>query len=241
MTRARKKARLEVDILTLFPKMLEAPLSESMMGRAQEAGVVKFRIHNLRDWSDDPRHQKVDDRPFGGGAGMVIRPEPVYRALKKLGGLKKGRQKAWVVYLSPQGDVLNQRVAEKLATRKKLILLCGHYEGIDERIMNFVDQEVSIGDYVLTGGELPALVLAEAVARLVPGVVGDPESVKNDSFTAGILDYPHYTRPRLWRGVSVPEVLLSGNHQRITQWRRDQALRNTAEKRPDLKRTDMRG
>ncbi len=238
---ARKKAPLVIDILTLFPKMLEGPLDESMMGRAQSAGLVRFRIHDLREWSDEPRHKKVDDRPFGGGAGMVIRPEPLYRALKELGGLKKGRWKPWVVYLSPQGDVLNHQLAEKMAKRRHLILICGHYEGIDERVLNFVDQEVSIGDYVLTGGELPALVLAEAVARLVPGVVGDPESVKNDSFTTGILDYPHYTRPRQWRGLSVPEVLLSGNHREIAKWRREMALRNTAKKRPDLKQKDRRG
>lgn len=238
---ARKKAQLQVDVLTLFPKMFDGPLSESMMGRAQAAGLVQFRIHNLRDWSDEPKHQKVDDRPFGGGAGMVIRPEPLYRALKDLGGLKKSRQKPWVIYLSPQGDVLTHQLAEKTAKRRHLILICGHYEGIDERVLRFVDQEVSIGDYVMTGGELPALVLAEAVARLVPGVVGDPESVQNDSFTAGILDYPHYTRPRLWRGVSVPDVLLSGNHHEIAKWRREMALRNTAKKRPDLKQKDMRG
>jgi tRNA (guanine37-N1)-methyltransferase len=231
---ARKKALLEVDVLTLFPNIFAGPLTESMMGRAQDAGLVRFRIHNLRDWSDDKRHRKVDDRPFGGGSGMVIRPEPLYLALKKLGGLKKGRTKPWVVYLSPQGDVLNHQVAENMATRRRLILVCGHYEGIDERVLNFVDQEISIGDYVLTGGELPALVLAEAVARLGPGVVGDPESFKNDSFTAGILDYPHYTRPRQWRGWSVPDVLLSGNHREIATWRRDMALRNTAKKRPDL-------
>jgi tRNA (guanine37-N1)-methyltransferase len=238
---ARKKAPLEIEILTLFPKMLEGPLNESMMKRAQDAGLVRFRIHDLREWSDEPRHKKVDDRPFGGGAGMVIRPEPLYRALKELGGLKKGRTKPWVVHMSPQGDVLNHQLAAKTARRRHLILICGHYEGIDERVLNFVDQEISIGDYVLTGGELPALVLAEAVARLVPGVVGDPESVKNDSFTAGILDCPHYTRPRLWRGWSVPDVLLSGNHREIAKWRHDMALRNTAKKRPDLKQKDMRG
>jgi tRNA (guanine37-N1)-methyltransferase len=225
---------LTIDVLTIFPEMFAGPFNESLLGRAQEAGLVKIRVHNLRTWSDDSRHQKVDDRPYGGGAGMVFRPEPIYRALKDLGALKKD---SWVIYLSPQGETLGQKMAERLAKKKKIVLLCGHYEGIDERIMRYVDQEVSIGDFVLTGGELPAMVLVDAVVRLVPGVVGDPESIKNESFSTGILDYPHYTRPNAWRGQKVPDVLLSGNHREIEKWRKNAAIRQTKLKRPKLLKT----
>lgn len=229
-----RQPKVSIDILTLFPSMLEAPLKASLMGRARQAGLVEIRVHDLRHWSDDKRHAKVDDRSFGGGAGMVIRPEPLYRALKDLGALRRGASKPWVIFLSPQGRVLDQKMASSLSRKKRLLLVCGHYEGIDERAMEWVDQEVSIGDYVLTGGELPALVLTDAVVRLVPGVVGDPESVEKDSFSDGLLDYPHYTRPSLWRGREVPEILLSGNHAAIEKWRRDQALKQTAAKRPEL-------
>ena len=228
------RPKVSIDILTLFPSMVEAPLKTSLMGRAQDAGLAKIRVHDLRRWSDDPRHAKVDDRPFGGGAGMVIRPEPLYRALKDLGALRRGASKPWVVFLSPQGRVLDQKLASLLARRKHLLLVCGHYEGIDERVMEWIDQEVSIGDYVLTGGEIPALVLTDAVVRLVPGVVGDPESVEKDSFSDGLLDYPHYTRPSLWRGRKVPEILLSGNHAAIDKWRTEQSHKQTSVKRPDL-------
>lgn len=223
-----------IDIVTLFPPMFEGPFSESLLAKAREAKILDIRVHNLRQWSDEPRHQKVDDRPYGGGVGMVFKPEPLYRAIKSLGGLRKGRLKPWVVYLSPQGAVLNQKLAESLAKKKRIILLCGHYEGIDERVMPFVDQEISIGDYVLTGGEIPAMVVVDAVARLVPGVVGDPESVLNESFTTKILDYPHYTRPSVWRGRKIPDVLLSGNHSEIKRWRDNAAFRRTKKKRPDL-------
>jgi tRNA (guanine37-N1)-methyltransferase len=229
-----RRAKVSVDILTLFPSMFEGPLRESLLGRAQAAGLVSLKVHDLRRWSDDARHAKVDDRPYGGGAGMVIRPEPLYRALKDLGAVGKGASKPHVVFLSPQGRVLDQKMAASLAGRKRLVFICGHYEGIDERVMEWVDQEVSIGNYVLTGGELPAMVLADAVIRLVPGVVGDPESIEKDSFSMGILDYPHYTRPSLWRGREVPEVLLSGNHAKIARWRADQALKQTKGKRPEL-------
>lgn len=229
----RKKV-LTFDVVTLFPKMFDGMLSESLIKRAQEAGLLKIRVHDLRKWSDDPRHQKVDDRPYGGGAGMVIRPEPVYQALKALGGLKKGRSKPWVVHMSPQGAKLSHKLAETLAEKKNFVLVCGHYEGIDERVLSMVDQEVSIGDYVLTGGELPAMVMIDAISRFVSGVVGDPESVKNDSFATGILDYPHYTRPSQWRGSKVPEILLSGNHREIEKWRKAEALQQTRKKRPDI-------
>lgn len=204
------------------------------MARAQKAGLIQINIHDLRRWSDDKRHSKVDDRPYGGGAGMVIRAEPIYRALKDLGGLRKGKTKAWVVFLSPQGMILTQKMAFALSKRRHMILLCGHYEGVDERIMEWVDQEISIGNYVVTGGELPSMVLCDAVCRLVPGVVGDPASVENESFSDGLLDYPHYTRPQRWRGRSVPEILLSGNHAGIKHWREREALKQTKRKRPDL-------
>ena len=228
------KPKLRVDIVTLFPGMFAGPLSESLRGRAQASGVIQLKIHSLRRWSDDDRHAKVDDRPFGGGPGMVLQPEPLYQAIKALGGMRRGQQKSWVVYLSPQGKNFSQKVAQELVQRRKLILICGHYEGIDERIMEWVDQEVSIGDYVLTGGEIPAMVVVDAVARLVPGVVGDPASVENESFSAGLLDYPHYTRPQKWRNRQVPAVLLSGNHDAIFGWRQNAALEQTRLKRPML-------
>lgn len=212
--------------------MFQGPLEESLIGRAREKKLLDIRVHSLRKWSDDPRHQKVDDRPFGGGAGMVIRPEPIYRALKELGTGK--RSKVWVVYLSPQGRVLTQKRACELSKKKRLILLCGHYEGIDERVMEWVDEEVSIGDYVLTGGELPAMVLTDAVARFVPGVVGDPQSLVQESFMNGRLDHPQFTRPREWRKRDVPEELLSGDHKKIAAWREKEGLRQTKSKRPEL-------
>ncbi|MCG3204440.1 MAG: tRNA (guanine-N(1)-)-methyltransferase [Elusimicrobia bacterium] len=214
--------------------MFEGPLTESLMGRAQRAGLIELKIHNLRDWSDDERHQKVDDRPYGGGAGMVLRPEPIFRALKELQGTKKRSDRPWIIFTSPQGEKFTQKMAEKLAKKKRMIVLCGHYEGIDERVMPLIDQEVSIGDFVLTGGELPAMVIIDALARLVPGVVGDPDSVKNESFSTGILDYPHYTRPSHWRGKKVPQALLSGNHKEIEKWRTQAAIRQTKKKRPSL-------
>lgn len=219
--------------------MFAGPFSESLIGKAEKAGIIKIRVHSLREWSDDPKHFKVDDRPFGGGAGMVIQPEPMYKALKALGRFKKGRR-PWVVFLSPQGQVLKQKILEKLQKRRHIILLCGHYEGIDERIMEWVDQELSIGDYVLTGGELPAMVLTDALCRLVPNVVGDPESLKNESFSKPLLDYPHFTRPKIWRGREVPETLLSGNHKAINEWRQKEALKMTKKKRPDLLTTSSR-
>lgn len=231
---SRRKPPLVIDIVTLFPGMFDGPLRESIVGRAVTNGLIRLRIHNLRRWSDDPRHAKVDDRPFGGGAGMVIRAEPVYRALKALGGLRKGKLKPQVLFLSPQGTVVNQEWVEKTSQRRHLILLCGHYEGIDERLMEWVDEEVSIGDVVLTGGELPAMVVVDAVVRQVPGVVGDPESVQQESFSGGMLDYPHYTRPRVWRGRPVPEALVSGNHAEIERWRANAQRAATQKKRPDL-------
>jgi tRNA (guanine37-N1)-methyltransferase len=213
--------------------MVAGPMGESLMGRAQEAGLIDIRVHDLRRWSDDLRHRKVDDRPFGGGAGMVLRPEPLYRALKDLGALKK-KDKPWVVYLSPQGRRFDQTKAKQLGKKRRIILLCGHYEGIDERVMAWVDEEISVGDVVLTGGEIPAMVVMDATARLIPGVVGDPESIAHDSFFNNSLDHPHYTRPRVWRRKAVPPVLLSGHGQMISKWRDETALKQTMLKRPDL-------
>lgn len=210
--------------------MFQGPLTESLLGRAREKAQIDVRIHNLRDYTDDVRHKKVDDRPYGGGAGMVIRAEPIYRALKSL----KHAGKPYIVYLSPQGRRLTQAKAQSLAKKSWLVLLCGHYEGIDERAMSLVDEEISIGDFVLTGGELPAMVLADTILRFVPGVVKEESSIQNDSFQNGLLDYPHYTRPALWRGKKVPEILLSGDHPKIQEWRRQQSLAATKKKRPDL-------
>lgn len=217
--------------------MFDGPLTESLMGRARANGLIDLRIHDLRVFSTDPRHFKVDDRPYGGGAGMVLQAEPIYRALKRVrasAGRGRKRPKPYVVYLSPQGRVLNQKVAHALSRRSWIVLLCGHYEGVDERILRWVDEEISIGDYVLTGGELPAMVLADTVLRLVPGVVKERESIQKDSFQDGLLDYPHFTRPALWRGQKVPAVLLSGHHEEIQRWRKKQALAVTSRKRPDL-------
>ncbi len=226
-----------IDILTLFPKMFDGPLSESLIGRARERGTIDLRIHNIRDFSTDRRHRTVDDRPYGGGSGMVIQAEPVFRALKTVrsSGKKVFKDKdPFVIYLSPQGKPLSQPLAHKLAGHPWLVLVCGHYEGVDERVMKWVDAEVSVGDYVLTGGELPAMVLADAVIRLVPGVVKESASILNDSFQGKLLDYPHYTRPAVWRGKKVPAVLLSGDHEEIKSWRMKQAEAITKRKRPDL-------
>lgn len=229
-----KKPVLRIDVVTLFPAMFEGPFSQSIIDRARKAGLIDIRIHSLREWSTEPRHQKVDDRPFGGGAGMLIQAEPLYRAIKDLGGLKKSKDKPWVVFMSPQGDTFSQKLAGDLSKKKRLILICGHYEGVDERIMAYVDQEISIGDYVLTGGEIPVMVVVDAASRLVPGVVGDPESIVNESFSKNLLDTPHYTRPRVWRGQEVPSVLLSGDHKAIRVWREKMALAATKKKRPKL-------
>ncbi len=234
-----KRTTLErLDIVTLFPAMFEGPLSESLLGKARERDVVKLFVHNLRDFSQDPKHHKVDDRPYGGGAGMVIQAEPVYQALRhieKAGrSTFKKRTKPYTVFLSPQGQPLRQTMAQELSQQPWLVFVCGHYEGIDERVMRYITAEVSIGDYVLTGGELPAMVLADVVMRLVPGVVKELASIEQDSFQDGLLDTPHYTRPAVWRGQKAPEILLTGHHGKIQDWRRKQAASATKKKRPDL-------
>lgn len=228
-----KKTRLRFDVISIFPPMVEGAMAYSVIGRAQETGLIEVNVHDLRSWAEDERHKKIDDRPFGGGPGMVIKAEPVYRALKSLGAMRKVN-KPWVVYLSPQGKRFAHSDAVRLSKRRQIILLCGHYEGIDERIMPWIDEEISIGDVVLTGGEIPAMVVIDATSRFVSGVVGDPESVANDSFSTGLLDYPHFTRPQVWRGKAVPKVLTSGNLSKIADWRNNEAIRNTKLKRSDL-------
>ncbi|HEX2324659.1 MAG TPA: tRNA (guanosine(37)-N1)-methyltransferase TrmD [Chloroflexota bacterium] len=220
---------MRIDVLTLFPAMFGGPFDESIVARARAAGLLDLRIHNLRDWSTD-RHRTVDDYPYGGGAGMVLKAEPVVAAVESLRGTE-----GHVVLLTPQGEVFRQQTAATLAGREHLVLVCGHYEGVDERIREHaVDQEVSIGDYVLSGGELPAMVLVDAVVRLLPGALGSPLSAVDESHSAGLLEYPQYTRPAEFRGWRVPDVLLSGHHAEIARWRREQALRRTRERRPDL-------
>ncbi len=220
---------MRIDVVTLFPRMFDGPLAESMLRLAQDKGLVEIRVVDLRQHTEG-RHRVADDYPFGGGGGMVLKPEPLFRAVEALRGT--GTR---VVLLCPQGPTLTQATAGRLATAPHLILLCGHYEGVDERVRtDLCDEELSIGDYVLTGGELPALVVMDAVVRLVPGVLGDPGGPAKDSFADGRLDYPQYTRPADFQGLVVPEVLLSGDHQRIARWRRREALRRTAARRPDL-------
>lgn len=219
-----------IQILSLFPEMFEGPFQNSILKRAQEQGLVEFRYINFRDFTTD-KHRMVDDTPYGGGEGMVLKPEPIYRALQFA---KTVRPEAKVILLTPQGDVFQQAIARQLAALRHLILICGHYEGFDERIRAWVDLELSIGDYVLTGGELAAMVVTDAVARLIPGVLGSEDSALHDSFSEALLDYPQYTRPYQFEGETVPEVLVSGHHARIASWRRQQALRRTAKRRPDL-------
>jgi len=220
---------MKVDILTLFPGMFAGPLDESMVGRAREQGVLTLGIHNLRDWASD-RHKTVDDRPFGGGPGMLLKPEPVFAAVE---ALKTPRTR--VILLCPQGRTFTQAVARELAGGEHLILVCGSYEGFDERIRTaLADDELSIGDYVLTNGALPAMVVVDAVVRLLPGVLGDEASARDESFSHGLLEYPQYTRPAEFRGLRVPEVLLSGNHAEIARWRAEQARHRTTRRRPDL-------
>ena len=224
---------MKIDIVTIFPKMFAPVLNESIIKRAQNKGKLKIVIHDLRDYTRD-KHRKVDDRPFGGGPGMVFRPEPVFEAVKSI-----KKQKAKIILLTPQGKRLDQRLAKKLSKYKHLILICGHYEGVDERVRKrLVTDEVSIGDYVLTCGELPAMVLVDSVARLLPGALGKDESTHFESFSQGLLEYPQYTRPAVYRKMRVPKVLLSGNHKLIEKWRKNKALETTKKNRPDLLRKE---
>jgi tRNA (guanine37-N1)-methyltransferase len=217
-----------VEVLTLFPEQFPGPLGAGVTGRGLAAGLLTLRVHNLRDYTHD-RHRQVDDVPYGGGAGMVLKPEPIFEAVRARTG------KGPVILLSPQGDPLTQHLVRDLAANDDLYLICGRYEGVDERVAtHLVDREISIGDYVLTGGELPAMVLIDAVGRLVSGVLGSEASPKDESFADQLLEYPHYTRPAVFEGHAVPEVLLSGHHAEIERWRRAQASERTRRRRPDL-------
>jgi len=238
---------MRIDIITIFPKMFGPVLDESIIRIAQAKGKVKFYIHDLRDYTPD-KHRKVDDRPFGGGSGMLMCPEPLFNAVEHIkaetsatrrGGSAKNfggkKNKPKVILLSPQGKKLTQKICKDISKEKQIILLCGHYEGVDERVRKkLVDEEISIGDYVLTGGELAAMVLVDSVVRLLPGVLGDKNSLNFESFEGNLLEHPHYTRPANFRNMDVPEVLLSGDHKKIEAWRKNQALKRTQERRPDL-------
>ena len=237
---------MKIDILTLFPEICRAPLGESMMKRARENGIVDLRIHNLRDWTTD-KHHVVDDAPFGGGQGMVMKPEPIFAAVEDLCGITQKTsnvqrptsnaqlQKPKVILMSPAGNRFDQQMATQLSHEPHLIVICGHYEGVDHRVAEqLVDLEISIGDYVLTNGAIAAVVLVDAVVRLLAGVLGDEQSAVDDSFSGGMLEAPQYTRPAEFRGWKVPDVLLSGNHAEIATWRKEQGLKRTKENRPDL-------
>lgn len=225
---------MRFDILTIFPDMLSGPLDFSILKRAREQGLVEIRVHDLRAFAPD-KHHVVDDRPFGGGAGMVFKPEPIFRAVETLCQDELTTAARAIILLSPQGRVFDQKEAERLAGMQHLVLICGRYEGVDERVVeHLITDEISIGDYILTGGEIPAMVIVDAVTRLLPGALGHEESAPRDSFAEGILDCPHYTRPADFRGMQVPEVLLSGHHAQIERWRRRKALEKTWRVRPDL-------
>lgn len=220
---------MKIDVLTLFPAMFAGPLDESIIRRAREAGRLELALHQLRDYAHD-RHKTVDDRPFGGGPGMLLKPEPLFEAVEKLAG-----EQTRVVLMSPSGRRFSQGIARELAGEEHLVLVTGHYEGFDERVReHLADDELSIGDYVLTNGALPAMVVIDAVARLLPGVLGDDASADEESFSAGLLEYPQYTRPAEYRGWKVPDVLLSGNHAEIARWRAEQSRLRTEQRRPDL-------
>lgn len=225
---------MRIDILTLFPGMFAGPFSESILKRAQERGLAAIYLHNIRDYATD-KHHVVDDYPYGGGAGMVLKPEPVYAALSAVLPQDAAHPNPPVLLMTPQGERFTQALARQLSQQPRLVLLCGHYEGVDERIReHMVTREISIGDYVLTGGELPAMVVTEAVVRLLPGVMGSEHSAEEESFVGGLLEYPQYTRPPEFMGWRVPAVLLSGHHGEVAKWRRQQAILRTARRRPDL-------
>jgi tRNA (guanine37-N1)-methyltransferase len=222
---------IKFDILSIFPEMFESPFNYSILKRAKEKELVEIRLHNIRDYAED-KHRMTDDAPYGGGGGMVMKVEPIDRALASI---VTARGNALIVLLTPQGETFSQKIAEEMATYLQIVLICGRYEGVDERVRaHLVDREISIGDFVLTGGELSAMVLVDAVSRLVPGVLGNYEAASFDSFSTGMLEYPHYTRPASYRNWSVPEVLISGNHREIEKWRRKESLLRTYLRRPDL-------
>lgn len=223
---------MRIDILTLFPDLCDHAARESILGRAQEKGILQVVCHNIRDYTRS-KHRRVDDYPYGGGRGMVMQAEPIATCFDAI--CRETGDKPYFIYLSPQGKVLTQHKAAELACLSHIALLCGHYEGVDERVLEeLIDEEISIGDYVLTGGELPALVLTDCISRMIPGVLSDENCFTEESHFSGLLEYPQYTRPETWRGKSVPEVLLSGNHKKIAHWRREQSLSRTEAKRPEL-------
>ena len=234
---------MQFEVFTLLPEVFPSYLDTSILKRARERGLINVNVHNIRDYTHD-RHNTTDDQPYGGGGGMVMKPEPVFEAIETVLGLAsplstpEPEANIPIILLTPQGRVFNQSIAKELSQHKKIALLCGRYEGIDERIReNLVTDQISIGDYVLTGGELPALILIDAVSRLLPNVLGDPTGAEDDSHAMGLLEYPHYTRPPEFRGNKVPDVLLSGDHKKIDKWRREQALLRTLQKRPDMLET----
>lgn len=222
---------MDIKIFSLFPEMFSGPLGSSLLGKARSKDILNIEVINFREYSTN-KHRSVDDYPFGGGAGMVLQPEPVISALRD--NLDLDDPDTEIILMSPQGKVFNQEAACELSQKKRLAFICGHYEGFDERIRAFVTQEYSIGDYVLTGGELPAMVMIDAISRLIPGVIKEQESYEEDSFYHGLLEYPHYTRPQNFEGMEVPEVLLSGHHENIRKWRKKESLRRTLLRRPDL-------
>ena len=223
---------MRIDILTLFPEMCESYIHESVIGRAINAGKVEIYCHNIRDYTTD-KHNRVDDAPYGGGMGMIMSAQPIYDCFRSLFG--ECEQKPLTIYMSPKGKTFNQKKACELAEREHIVLICGHYEGVDERVIEeIVDEEISVGDYVLTGGELPALTVADAVARLLPGVLSDDVCFEEESHFSGLLEYPQYTRPYEWRGKTVPEVLMSGHHANITKWRKEKAIEITFDRRPEM-------
>ncbi len=226
---------MDFEVFTLLPEIFPPYLESSIIQRARERGLIEVRIHNIRDYAHD-KHHTTDDIPYGGGGGMVMKPEPMFEAVESVLGIQPSTPAACpIILLTPQGRLFNQTLAQELSQHERIALVCGRYEGVDERIrQHLVTDEISIGDYVLTGGELPALLLIDAVARLLPGVLGDPDGAVDDSHASGLLEYPHYTRPPEFRGESVPEVLLSGDHAKIARWRREQSLSRTLKRRPDL-------
>ena len=223
---------MRIDILTLFPEMCRSVYTQSITGRAIKKGCIEIYSRNIRDYTAD-KHNNVDDTPYGGGMGMIMQAQPIYDCYKAL--CEEIGTKPYLIYMSPQGRVLTQDTVKELSKKSNIAILCGHYEGVDQRVIDLIaDDEISIGDYVLTGGELPALVLADAVSRMIPGVLPNAEAMENESHYDGLLEYPQYTKPAVWNNIEVPEVLLSGHHENIEKWRREQSLKRTKERRPDL-------
>ena len=225
---------MRFDIMTLFPELVKTVLAESIIGRAQKSGAIEVHAHNIRDYSED-KHRRVDDTPYGGGMGMLMAAPPIYNCYKAICDMQSDEIRRHVVYMSPRGSILNHEKAKELSVYDNLVILCGHYEGVDARIIEeIVDEEISIGDFVLTGGEIPACIVTDAVARLLPGVLSDDECFENESIASGLLEHPQYTRPFDFHGMTVPEVLISGHHENIDKWRLEKSLELTKERRPEL-------